>query len=327
MRRRRCALLLSSTSLVVLASLVPGVSSAAPGASSNEAAAEALFNEGRALIDTGHVAEGCTKLEASQALDPGTGTLLHLADCYERSGRTATAWARFREAAARAARDGRTDWESIAKTRSAELEPKLAKLRIDAPAGVVVRRNGDEIPAAALGSTLPVDPGETTISASASGKKPWTAVVRATAANVTTVTVPPLEDDGSARPVGSSPAPDRKSGGGSTFRVVGYTAAAVGVVGLGVGIVSGLSAISLNDRSKRVCPTSGVCADAGARSDADSARSAATISTIGVVAGGTLLAAGVALVLFAPSSSSTSSPPTTARLRVSPQAMWIEGAW
>jgi hypothetical protein len=319
MRRLPCALLVWSTFASVLSHAGP---SAAAGPSSNEAAAEALFNEARALIDSGSVAEGCKKLEASQALDPGTGTLLHLADCYEKTGRTASAWARFREAASRAARDGRADWETIAKTRFIELEPKLAKLRIDAPPGVVVRRDGDEIPAAALGSPLPIDPGEHTLTASAPGKKPWSAQVSAMPANVATVTIPALDDDGSSRGSGS---PDARSSGSSTFRVIGFTAGGVGVVGLAVGVVSGLSAISLSRKSKRSCPNSGICADEDARNDADSARSAATISTIGFVAGGTLLAAGIALVVLAPNAAS--SPAASAKLRVSPQAMWLEGTW
>lgn len=325
MRRLPRALLVSWMSAVVLAH----APASAAQEQSNEAAAEALFNEARTLIGAGKVEEGCKKLEASQALDPGTGTLLHLADCYEKIGRTATAWARFREAASRAARDGRVDWESIGKTRAAELEPKLARLQIDAPPGVLVRRDGAEIPAAALGSSLPIDPGEHTLSATARGKKPWSTRVTATAASVATVTVPALDDDGSTHATdgGDAGARDATSSGGSAVRTVGYTAGAVGVVGLAVGVVTGLSAISLSSRSKEKCPTSGICADEAARSDADSARSAATISTIGFAAGGALLAAGVALVVFAPSASRSAPPTTTAKVRLAPQALWLEGTW
>jgi hypothetical protein len=316
MRRVPCALLL--TLLLFRAN-----EAAAQPASSNEAAAEALFNEARTLIASGRVEEGCKKLEASQTLDPGTGTLLHLADCYEKIGRTATAWARFREAASRAARDGRPDWETVAKTRSAELEPKLAKLRIDAPPGVVVRRDGDEIPAAALGSPLPIDPGEHTLTATAAGKTPWSSHVVATAGAVAAVTVPALEID----PASHAP-PEASSSDGSTQRTVGFVLGGLGVVGLGIGTVSGLTALSKGDRSKEVCPTSGVCADEGARGANDDARSAATVSTIAFVAGGALLATGIVLVVLAPSSSSSSSSSrASASLRASPQALWLQGTW
>src|SRR5262245_40239679 len=49
------------------------------------ARAEAAFDKGRALLQQGRVAEACLELEESQRLDPGLGTQLNLADCYERS--------------------------------------------------------------------------------------------------------------------------------------------------------------------------------------------------------------------------------------------------
>lgn len=320
MRRARAVLLLSFLSLGVAMS-TSRVASAQ--ASSNEAAAEALFTEARKLIESGNVEEGCKKLEASQKLDPGTGTLIHLADCYEKLGRTATSWARFREAAARAARENRPDWESVAKTRAAELEPKLARLRIDATAGVTVRRDGDEIPAAALGTPLPIDPGEHSLVASAPGKKPWTGRVTAVASSTVDFKVPPLEDDPNAE---THPA-ERDTSAGSSLRTIGYVTGAVGLVGITIGAITGLSAISSNNRSKETCPASGVCPDEAARADNDSARSSATISTIGFVAGGILLAGGLALVIAAPSSSSRSPAPASAALRASPNALWLEGTW
>ena len=322
MRGVPCALLLSFA-------LACAGTASAQAPSSNEAAAEALFSEARTLIGAGRVEEGCKKLEASQRLDPGTGTLLHLADCYEKLGRTASAWARFREAASRAARDGRADWETIAKTRSAELEPKLARLRIDAPAGVVVHRDGDEIPSAALGTPLPIDPGEHTVTASAPGRKPWSSRISVVASTTATVAVPALEKDVAAPEHDAAPEPSPSDG--STLRTAGYVTGALGIVGLAVGTVSGLAAASKNSRSKDVCPTSGVCADEGARAANDEARAAATASTLGFVAGGVLLVGGLTMILLAPSSSSRAPPSSSsrasARLRVAPQALWLEGTW
>ena len=313
LRRVPCALLLCA--LALRAS--PG---RAQAPSSNEAAAEALFNEGRALVASGRVEEGCKKLEASQALDPGTGTLIHLADCHEKAGRTATAWARCRETAARAARDGRPELETVAKTRAGELEPKLARLRVDAPAGVVVRRGDVEIPSAALGSALPIDPGEYTITASAPGKRPWSTRARVAPAESSSVVVPALEPESTASEPPTGHAADA-SEPGSARRVLGFTLGGLGVAGLGAGAVAGLMAIGANDRSKEVCPADGVCADERARRDNADARTAATVSTIGFAAGGVLLATGVALVLSAPSG------PTRTTLRASPHALLLEGTW
>src|SRR5258706_1569998 len=61
--------------------------------------ARALFDEGRRLAGEGKYSQACPKLEESQKLDPGLGTLFGLADCLEHVGRTASAWSRFRDAA------------------------------------------------------------------------------------------------------------------------------------------------------------------------------------------------------------------------------------
>ncbi|MFM2417004.1 MAG: hypothetical protein RL385_1727, partial [Pseudomonadota bacterium] len=68
----------------------------------DKAAAEALFDRGLQLLRDGKVSEACSALEESESIEPGIGTMLYLADCYERLGRTASAWALFREAASRA---------------------------------------------------------------------------------------------------------------------------------------------------------------------------------------------------------------------------------
>src|ERR1019366_2385006 len=56
-----------------------------------------LFEEGRALLRQGNVAAACPKLEESERIDPGGGTLLNVALCPEQLGRKATAWVEFTE--------------------------------------------------------------------------------------------------------------------------------------------------------------------------------------------------------------------------------------
>jgi thioredoxin-like negative regulator of GroEL len=102
---------------------------------SNRAAAEALFNQGRDLMTAGKFVEACPKFEASQQLDPGLGTMLNLAECYEKTGRTASAWAEYREAIPLARAAGSKARQDLAVERAKALEERLSTLTIRAIAG------------------------------------------------------------------------------------------------------------------------------------------------------------------------------------------------
>src|SRR5262249_20675918 len=146
----------------------------------------------------GRLDQACPKLAESQRLDPGSGTALHLADCYERQGRTASAWSVFAEAQMLAQRAGNKPREDEATRRMRLLEPQLSKLLLqpapaDASGGLAVRLDGHPIAAAGLGSPLPVDPGTHTVEATAPGRQPWRTVVPvAPAAGTVTVQIPRL---------------------------------------------------------------------------------------------------------------------------------------
>ena len=90
--------------------------------------AEALFREGRRLLDEGRFDEACAKLAESQVQDPASGTLINLALCYEKQGKFATAWATYLAAAASARKDGRADRVLSAERKGAEIEPRVPRL-------------------------------------------------------------------------------------------------------------------------------------------------------------------------------------------------------
>src|SRR3954470_3724696 len=94
------------------------------------ATAEALFREGRALMDAGNFQAACPKLAESFEQDPGTGTLLALAICRERDGQLASAWASYGQVASRSKREGRADREQAARDAMQALEPRLSHLTI-----------------------------------------------------------------------------------------------------------------------------------------------------------------------------------------------------
>jgi hypothetical protein len=291
---------------------------AAPAAradASSAAAAEALYNEGKKAEAKGDFNTACPKFAESQKLDPAAGTLLHLANCYEKTQRLASAWATYLEAAAAAHSQGRADWEKAARTKAAAIEPKVSKLiiNVDAPAaGQVIKRDDVEVAAASVGVPIPVDSGAHTITAEAPKKKPFTTTVDVPggAAKVE-AKVPKLEDAPEATPPPATPQPTKEPSppppppheeSGSSRKTIGYIVGGVGVVGLGVGAVTGLMAISANNDSKKACPQSGACADKSGVDANDRAKTLGTVSTIGFIAGGVLLAAGAGLVLTAPSS-------------------------
>ena len=60
----------------------------------------ALFREAGALVDAGQPERACPKYEESLRLYDSVNTRYFLADCYERTGKMASAWAHFLEVAA-----------------------------------------------------------------------------------------------------------------------------------------------------------------------------------------------------------------------------------
>jgi hypothetical protein len=284
----------------------------APALAGDEAAAEALFVEAKRLAAEGKLAEACPKFAESNRLDRGAGTLIHLADCYEKNHQTASAWATFRDAASAAQGLGRADWEKLANGRAAALEPRLARLTIKVaePAeGIAVTRDGTSTSQASWGVPIPVDVGTHTVIASAPGRRTFkTTIAIRTDGDRDEVIVPKLEPAPAAGAVNGHGAPAANDADSasrdSTQRTVGFVVGGVGIAGFAVGAVTGLIAIGKNNDSKQLCPVSGACGSSTAVDDADSAKKLGTVSTIAFIAGGVAVGLGAALVLSAPSSSS-----------------------
>lgn len=301
--------------MLALAACAVAATRARADDSGDKAAAQALFDEGRRLMAEQSFAAACPKLEASQRLDPGVGTMLNLADCYEKSGKTASAWALFQEAVSEARKAGSIEREEIARSRAHDLEPKLSYLTVVSWRGqeVIVTRNGSPVDAAMFGTAIPVDPGEHVIAANAPGKRSWTTTVEVESGARVSVSVPilPLDAGGDTGPEGQASVPssggelgaggprDEGGGAGTTQRVLAGVVAGVGVVGVVVGTVSGLAAMSDWDDAKKNCDPYPHCGERGARL-ADDAQSAATLSTVAFVVGAAGLAGGLVLWLTAP---------------------------
>jgi hypothetical protein len=299
------------------------------------AAATVLFDEGVKLMDAQRYSEACPQLERSQSLAPSGGTLLVLGECYEKVGRTASAWLALREAAARAASAGKRDVEASTLERARQLEPKLPRLLVTVPAGtrapgLEIKRDGVVVKDAELGVAVPADPGVHEIVASAPHLKTATHKITTRAGETVDFAVPALAPETSeARvvegpgPVEPSPAPST----GSSQRIVGLIVAGVGVASLAVGGVFGLMAKSKNDEAlePKNCPEPTRCNPTGLTLT-DDATSRALVSTILVAVGATGLAVGGIVFFTAPKADAAPrlGVGTKARLQISPS--WGAGS-
>lgn len=302
---------------------------AAPALAGDEAAAEALFLEAKKLAAEGKLAEACPKFAESNRLDRGAGTLIHLADCYEKNHQTASAWASFRDAASAAQGLGRADWQKLASQRAAALEPKLAKLTIkvqDPAEKIEVTRDGSTTSQASWGTPIPVDVGNHVIQASAPGRKPFKRTVTVAKDGDRSEVVVPKLDEAPAEPntpaAASATRPadaDAGASEGSSQRTIGFVVGGIGLAGLATSAVTGLVAMGKNSDSKRACPDSGACASRDAVDANGSAKTFGTVSTIAFIAGAAGVAAGAILILTAPSSSrAPHSTASTKSIRVMP---------
>ncbi len=309
MRRRTKAQILAAAGMVAAATGLQSHPARAQGTGTDKAAAEALFDEAKRLYLDKKFTEACPRFEASERIDPGIGTLLYLADCYESVGRIASAWATFREAASTAKANGQGEREEVARQRAALLEPKLHRLTLlieskSAPPGLKVQRNDVEVKPEAFNLALPVDPGPTTVSATAPGKKPWSTHLEVPAGpGAQTLAVPALEDDPNARaPVAATlPAapPPEVPVRGHGQRVAGVV---VGSIGLAVLAVSGALvgvAASTNASAKAACPLV-PCSNMTGIDQANQAGTLADGATVTLLFGGAALVAGAALFFSAP---------------------------
>jgi hypothetical protein len=106
----------------------------------------------------GRTREACTKFEESDRLDPGGGTVLNLAICYEETGRFVAARVALLDALDRAVRQHRKDREDIAREHLASVEQRVATIVIRGRAAPHARIDRVHVDAAPGGRVL-VDPG------------------------------------------------------------------------------------------------------------------------------------------------------------------------
>jgi hypothetical protein len=287
----------------------------------------------------GKYAEACPKLADSKSLDPGAGTILNLAFCYEKLGKRARAWTEYQSAAVAARDADKPEWERAAKTRASMLESRLAWVVVHLARGadatdangLDIRLDGAAFEVALLEHTTPVDPGTHDLQVSAAGRRPWSSTFEVDERQVPTIEIPPLEPL-PAIPPAAAPVPAKtqapvsapiasQRGGLGPRGVAAIAMAGVGVAALGVAAGFGVAADATYRGAE--CDSAG-CTPAGRLTQArgfDQAALATASATTGLSA-----LTGAALLWWL-------APPRSRTIRVEPTAgkaalgMALEGEW
>lgn len=296
----------------------PPVAAASPQPGAGSPIAEALFQQGRALLADGKTAEACDRFAQSQRIEPKLGTLLNLAACHEALGLVATAWAEFTSAATIARRDGQADREAFAREHVEALARRLSTVRVvvaTPPAGAALLVDGAAVPL--TDAPLPVDPGSHRIEVTAPGHTPWSTTFTVDRdASVREIHVPALAVVGAEPPPPSTAASasatgeaaDETSGddgGIPPLAIVGFS---IGGAGLLLGSITGLVAIGQTSDIEDRCD-GGACSPAE-QDDIDAANTMANVSNVSFALGLAGIGVGVvALLLDDDAPGSTSSRP------------------
>lgn len=291
-------------------------------AQSAEVIAEELYLQGKALMAAGDVDGACDRFARSQKVQAALGTLLNLAVCHEKQGKTASAWAEFAEAEAIAKRTGDAQRAELARTRLTALATTVPHLLVEItspPPGLRATLDGTDLPREAWGTAIPIDPGEHQLEVTAEGRVPFLRKMRLEPNGSTERIQVTLESPPAATPVHvptlaptrdparSPDAQSKRTTGIDPRWVGGWTSVGAGVVGLGAAVGVGVVMASNVSRRDQLCPPGTPCTV----QDAFTADHAARVDRLAMfVSGGIGLAAlgaGVGLLLVSRRDASSAS--------------------
>jgi hypothetical protein len=294
----------------------------------DEAAAEVLFNQATEAALARHLDVACAKFAEAQRLDPTAGTLLSLGKCETERGNLATAYGAYVAAISLAQQDNdKKGREGRARDAASKLLPQLSMLVITvAPGtradGMEIKRNGKVVGEGQWGSPVPMDPGTVTIEATAPGRLAWKTTIRIEPKpGSTTIAVPALAPAVETAAPGIPPAPVRaekeEESHWSGQAIGGVVVGGAGVLGIALGTIFGVKAIGKkSDADARCRPEDPSRCDATGVTLRQDEKTAGTISTVALIAGGVSLAGGVVLLVTAPRKQA--KPAAGFRLEASP---------
>ena len=306
-----------------------------------EGEAKQQFLSGQAAVKKGELEPARKLFQSSYDIVPAAGTLLNLADCEERLGLFASAREHFQKSAQiLPSGDARI---AFARGRAAALDSKVPVLRIDGtgalPVGARVLVDDREITTAGGSVDLPLDPGDHQVTVKATGHEDWRRrlslaqsarkVVKVEVGEKTPppegTTPPPAKSNATpsasatTSPSSALPPADAAATARSRWRIAGWTSGAAGLVGLAVGVGTGIIAVQRKTELETLCPVPAHCNADGAALAREGEQMAA-LSTAGIVAGLAMTTGGVLFLVLgrdvAPVKVNAAAAPTGASLSV-----------
>ena len=279
------------------AALAETATSSAPSAARPNP--EAAFAEAVKVFKTGDAARALPLFVHLGDMTNSPNVQLYVGYCQLELGHDRDAHQAFTRAVKLSLDPGSAKYGSTRDAAQAELVKlnlRLASLTIslvEMPAEFAVKLDGEIVDPSLLGSPLVVDPGLHRVEAEAKGSKPVARDVSLGAGGSKTVAL--LFEKATEVDVTLSQAkqsvPIRRNSAGSRLTTIGFVAAGLGAVGLGVFAVAGIQARSTYNRLQRECPSG--CSDAAHRNDASDGRTYQTVANVSLALGivGTLTSA------------------------------------
>lgn len=333
-------------------------------ADDDRAAALDLFAQGRELVRAGEYQAALSKFAAAAKIMRTFGILLNIAECEEKLGRTASAWATWAEARSVAVEGHRADDEAMALERQRALEPSLSRLTIVVPTAadlpdLEIRRDGEVVARAAWGTAIAVDPGAHVVEAKAVGRetKTFDIMVPPKAGRATLTIIPlgeaptpassqpppaapaPAPQPAAAIPLAShdatgveralyKPAPVHESSGPQT---AGWILGGIGVAAAGAGIGVALAGQGKHNNALALSVNNydDQLNYKAALSEESTANTMKTAGFVSIAGGAAALATGIVLLLAVhPSSGAAeSSSARTTRPRIYPSGDGLTAVW
>lgn len=311
---------------------------ARPASAADSSPAQRAYEQGVEQFRAGNFEAACGLLADSYRLEPLPGVLFTWATCEVRADRVASAAQHYAEflnavsrlsAAERLAEDERRE---VAQRERARILPQVPYLTIVVSADTLrtssVRRDGELLPANALGTEVPVDPGEHVIDFEGpDGSHAQQRIVLGKGEHKTIVVgfAGPRQPAPAKLPRNDvGPAPQQP---GHTVTPWIYLAGGVGAAGILTGSVAGI--LALRDSGVVHDECSGRACSQRGKDAADAARLEATVSTIGLGVG---LAGVVATtIVYLADSGSTparvAAPKRWSVVAISPSVLGVGGAF